>query len=82
MTPWWAGRKRVRSVNSFTTGSLARYSMTLATSSGFLVYLMATSAAPPCRPEQAAVPQGEPVATQSKASPILVERFATCQLPE
>ena len=56
--------------------------MTLATSSGFLVYLIATRRRRPGRPEQAAVPQGEPVATQSKASPILVERFATCQLPE
>ena len=56
--------------------------MTLPTSCGFLVYLIATSAAPPWRPEQPAVPQGEPVATQSKLSPILVDRLATCQLPE
>jgi hypothetical protein len=46
------------------------------------VYLIATSAAPPFRPEQPAVPQGEPVATQSKLSLILDERFETCQLPE
>lgn len=56
--------------------------MTLPTSSGFWVFLLATSAAPPGRPEQPASPQGDPMATQSNISPIFVDRFATCHDPE
>ncbi len=72
----------MRSVNSRMMSSRPRKSITLPTSAAFFVYLTATSAAPPGMPVQAAVPHGEPVATQSKFLPILLARLATCQLPE
>jgi hypothetical protein len=46
------------------------------------VYLIADQRRAALQAGAAAVPQGEPVATQSKLSPILDERFETCQLPE